>query len=279
MMKIIIGLLLLALPLLAQSQDRIIIAGGSLTEIVYALGAGDRVIAVDQTSGYPPQVGSLPQIGYWKQLNTEGILSLKPDLFITWSDAEPNWVLQQLAQQSVNVSLFKRIPATVEQLCINISQVAEILDLKPQGERLIADIKQKIDRVTIEVSKQPEKVRVLFLLSIGGGSPQIAGQGSIADGIITLAGGTNAATHSQYKQYSGESIIATRPDIIVVTKQSMESTDGLKSLEATPGVVQTPAWRNQRIVAVDQATLLGMGPRVAEAVDELYRGFYPAAAK
>lgn len=275
MIKIISGLLLLALPFLVQSQQRIVIAGGSLTEIVYALGAGDRVIAVDQTSSYPPQVGELPQIGYWKQLNTEGILSLKPDLFITWSDAEPNWVLQQLAQQKVKVSLFKRIPGTVEQLCTNIQQVADLLDLKPQGDRLIVDIKQKISQVTAEVSKQPKRVRVLFLLSIGGGSPQIAGQGSIADGIITLAGGVNAANHSQYKQYSGESIIATQPDVIVVTQQSMESTNGLKSLEATPGVAQTPAWRNQRIVAVDQATLLGMGPRVAEAIDELYRGFYP----
>lgn len=275
MIRLISGLILLTNALLVQAQERVVIAGGSLTEIVYALGAGDRVVGVDQTSSYPPQVAALAQIGYWKQLNTEGILSLKPDLFITWSDSEPHLVLDQLTKHGVKVPTFSRVPGTIEQLFINIRQVAETLNRQPQGEVLVADIEKKISAITTKVQKQPNKVRVLFLLSVGSGSPQIAGQGSIADGIITLAGGDNVATHTQYKKYSGEAIVATRPDVIVVTEQSLNVPDGKQILGAIPGISQTPAWKNQRIVAVDQAILLGMGPRVAEAIELLYQGFYP----
>ena len=80
----------------SPTNERIVVAGGSLTEIVFALGAGDQVVGVDKTSNYPDTTKQLPQIGYWKLLNVEGILSLSPSLFITLNDVEPENVINQI---------------------------------------------------------------------------------------------------------------------------------------------------------------------------------------
>ena len=87
MKKLIIGLLSLACIFNAQSAERLVAAGGSLIELIYAIGAGNYVVGVDETTSYPPETAALPHIGYWKQLSSEGILSLHPDSFITWQDA------------------------------------------------------------------------------------------------------------------------------------------------------------------------------------------------
>ena len=113
----------------------------------------------------------------------------------------------------------------------------------------------------------------MFILSAGGSAPQIAGKGSVADAIMTLAGAQNVATHAQYKSYSAESLIAANPEVIVVTSQMVDG--GLARLSAIAGITHTAAWKNQRIVAVDQALILGMGPRVADAVEALHQQFWP----
>lgn len=76
MKKLLIGLLSLACVFSAQSADRLVVAGGSLSELIYAMGIGNRVVGVDETTSYPPETAALPHIGYWKQLSSEGILSL-----------------------------------------------------------------------------------------------------------------------------------------------------------------------------------------------------------
>lgn len=71
--KLMIGLLSLACVFSAQSADRPVVAGGSLSELIYAMGVGNRVVGVDETTSYPPETAALPHIGYWKQLSSEGI--------------------------------------------------------------------------------------------------------------------------------------------------------------------------------------------------------------
>lgn len=118
----------------------------------------------------------------------------------------------------------------------------------------------------------------MFLLSPGGGVPQIAGTESVAGTILSLAGGQNIASHAEYKTYSGEAIIAANPDVIVVTTQSFAAADGKKQLGNVAGVTRTAAWKNQRIVEIDQSLILGMGPRIIDAVEFLQQQLYPNPA-
>lgn len=273
MKKLIIGLLSLSCIFNAQSAERLVAAGGSLTELIYAIGAGNYVVGVDETTSYPPETAALPHIGYWKQLSSEGILSLHPDSFITWQDAGPQIVLDQLRAQKVNVVTLPRVPATVEQMYANIHELAKTLRMPEQGDALVKRIHQRLDRVQQSVAAKKAPVKAMFILSAGGSAPQVAGKGSVADAILTLAGAQNVASHAQYKSYSAESLIAANPQVIVVTSQMVDG--DLNRLSAIAGITRTAAWKNQRIVTIDQALILGMGPRVADAVEALHQQFWP----
>ena len=271
--KIAIGLLALACSLSAQAAERIVVAGGSLVELIYAMDAGNRVVGVDETTSYPPQTEALPHIGYWKQLSSEGILSLRPDSFITWQDAGPQLVFDQLRAQKVNVITLPRIPATVEQMYANIHTLAKNLGAVEQGNALVNNLRQRLENVARSSASKPAPVKALFILSAGGSAPQVAGKGSVADAIMALAGAQNVAQHSQYRSYSAEALIAANPEVIVVTSQMVEG--DINRLSTVAGITRPAAWKNQRIVTLDQALILGMGPRVADAVETLHRQFWP----
>ena len=271
--KIAIGLLALACSLSAQAAERIVVAGGSLVELIYAMDAGNRVVGVDETTSFPPQTEALPHIGYWKQLSSEGILSLRPDSFITWQDAGPQLVFDQLRAQKVNVVTLPRIPATVGQMYANIHTLAKNLGAVEQGNTLVNHLRQRLENVARSSASKPAPVKALFILSAGGSAPQVAGKGSVADAIMALAGAQNVAQHSQYRSYSAEALIAANPEVIVVTSQMVEG--DINRLSTVAGITRTAAWKNQRIVTLDQALILGMGPRVADAVETLHRQFWP----
>ncbi|MDU6166810.1 MAG: ABC transporter substrate-binding protein [Citrobacter koseri] len=273
MKRLVIGLLALVSAFSVQAAERLVVAGGSLSELIFAMGIGDRVVGVDETTSYPPETAALPHIGYWKQLNSEGILSLRPDSFITWQDAGPHIVLEQLRTQKVNVVTLPRVPATVDQMYANIHALANTLQVPEQGDALVNHIRQRLDRVQDSVKAKGAPVKAMFILSAEGSAPQIAGKGSVADAILTLAGAQNVAQHAQYKSYSAESLIAANPQVIVVTSQMVEG--DINRLRAIAGITHTSAWKNQRIVAIDQALILGMGPRVADAVETLHQQLWP----
>lgn len=92
-----------------------------------------------------------------------------------------------------------RVPATVEQMYANIRELAQTLRIPEQGETLIDRIRQRLDRVQHNVAAKNAPVKAMFILSAGGSAPQVAGKGSVADAIMTLAGAQNVATHAQYK--------------------------------------------------------------------------------
>lgn len=280
---IVLSLLLLPFNLMAkdnEDSERWVIAGGSITELVYAMGAGNKVVGVDETTSYPEQTQALPHIGYWKQLSTEGILSLRPSTFVTWDDAEPKMVLRQLAQHNVKVISLPRTPATFELMLKNIRTLAISLDKQKEAEALIGSLQSRLAVINAKNSQIKQKVKVMFFLSPGGGIPQVAGKTSVADAILHLAGGENIATHENYRIYSAEAIIAANPELIVITTQSQKNqTGGLRASEglaSVPGVSMTQAWKNQRIIEIDQSLILGMGPRIVDAVELLHQQFYPA---
>ncbi len=285
MKKIVIAVSLLLLPFNLMAKDnnnseRWVIAGGSITELVYAIGAGNKVVGVDETTSYPEQTQALPHIGYWKQLSTEGILSLRPSTFVTWDDAEPKMVLRQLAQHNVKVISLPRTPATFELMLKNIRTLAISLDKQKEAEALIDSLQSRLAEINAKNNQIKQKVKVMFFLSPGGGIPQVAGKTSVADAILHLAGGENIATHENYRIYSAEAIIAANPELIVITTQSQKTqADGLRAFEglaSVPGVSMTQAWKNQRIIEIDQSLILGMGPRIVDAVELLHQQFYPA---
>ena len=258
----------------SSANQRIVIAGGALTEIVFALGAGDQVIGVDKTSSSPEKVKQLPQIGYWKLLNIEGILSLKPSLFITLSDVEPENIIDQVNQSKVDVLALKRIPGTIDLLYENINKIAVKLDKQKEGQALIERIKTNIADIEAKVATHAQKTKVLALMSMGGNN-SVAGKNTTIDALITIAGGENLANHNSFKSYTAESLITLNPEVIILNKHSIVQLGGLDKVNTIPGITETAAFKNNRITIIDDSYLFGIGPRVDEAAKILFQSFYP----
>ena len=259
---------------LSSANQRIVIAGGSLTEIVFALGAGDEVVGVDKTSSYPEKVKQLPQIGYWKLLNIEGVLSLKPTLFITLNDVEPDNVIEKVSESKVDVLALQRVPGTIELLYENIGKIASKLNKQKEGELLINRIKTNLADIQTKIATHPQKTKVLSLMSMSG-TNSVAGKNTTIDALIAIAGGENLAKHNSFKSYTAESIIAINPEVIILNKYSIDQLGGLDKINTIPGITETSAFKNNRITIIDDSYLFGIGPRVDEAAKLLFQSFYP----
>ncbi len=254
-------------PAAHAQASRIVSIGGSVTEIVYALGAADRLVAVDTTSIYPAEARALPNVGYMRALAAEGVLSLKPDLILTIEGSGPPPVIDVLKAASVP---FAEIPEahTPAGILAKIDAVGAALDLPEKTARLKTTVKAELDALPEPKADPTERPGVMFLLSASGGKPMVAGAGTAANAIIELAGGRNVFGQIEgYKPVTREALIAASPDI-VLTMQRHGSTLDKTALEI-PGIALTPAGRNKALISMDGLYLLGFGPRTAAAAREL----------
>ena len=258
---------------------RIVSLGGPVTEIVFALGLGDQVVAVDISSTHPPEATTLPQVGYLRAISAEGVASMRPDLMIGTEDAGPPAALEQLRALKTPLIL---VPAehSAEGARIKIREVAKALKRVQGGERLVAALDRDLAaaRARLDTAKAASHSppRVLFVYARGQGALSVSGRETAADAMIALAGGVNAVTgYTGYKPLTPEALAAASPDVILLTTAGLQSLGGLQGLLAQPGVGLTPAARAQRIIALDDELLLGFGPRLGRGVLELARALHP----
>jgi len=257
----------------AAPPERIISADGSLTEIVYALGEQRRLAGVDTTSGYPETARQLPQIGYKRNISAEGALSLSPDVLIATEDSGPDKVLNQITAAGVEMVRYSASP-DLEAVKEKILGVAKRIEKPAEGEALWLQGEQAMKRAEQRVSVIDKPVRVLFVLSNRSGSPLVGGANTHADTIIRLAGGVNAAAELEgYKPMPTEAVAAAQPDVILMmSRGGNHKVDD--SILDQPGFTMTPAAAERRIVMMDGMLMLGFGPRIGQAVEQLIDAFY-----
>lgn len=235
------------LPLNTLAAERIVTIGGDVTEIAYALGAGGEIVARDSTSLQPQAVQKLPDVGYMRMLNAEGILAMKPTMLLVSELAQPSLVLKQVADSGVNVVT---VPGqtTPENVAVKINAVAAALHQQEKGQELIKDYQQRLGAV----SNTPLPVKVLFVMSHGGLTPMAAGQNTAADAMIRAAGGNNAMQgFSRYRPLSQEGVIASAPDLLLITSDGVKALGGSEGIWKLPGMALTPAGKNKRLLVVD----------------------------
>lgn len=259
-----------------RDNKRVVSVGGAVTEIVYALGLSDHVIAVDSTSRYPDQVTSKPNVGYMRQLAAEPILALDPSLVLAVEDAGPPAVLDQLREAGLPVVLVPDDPSP-RGVLDKVARVAAALDEQEKGRALRTRLETELNALAAAVTRLPVRPRVLFLLSVGGGgAPLAAGRKTSAAGIIELAGGVNAIDAFEgYKPLSPEAAVAAAPDVILVTNRSLGLLGGETGLLSIPEIALTPAGQSRRVVAMDGLLLLGFGPRTGVAIEQLAGRLHP----
>ncbi|MEM8840644.1 MAG: ABC transporter substrate-binding protein [Pseudomonadota bacterium] len=276
---LVAAVLAVATPLSAQEPpSRVVVAGGDLTEIAFGLGAGDRIVAIDQTSTFPEATATLPQIGYVRRLAAEGILSLEPDLVLAAHDAGPEITFEQLRAAGVPIAMAPDTPSA-DSIAEKIRFVGAALGVKEAAHTAAERFLDDLAEVRAKVAKLPDTPRVLFILGLQGSTPLVGGGGTGADEMITLAGAQNAATGFKgYKPMNREAIIGAAPDAILMMAQHSERFGGIDAILARPEIALTPAGKAKRAVAMDGMLLLGFGPRTPQAIADLASALQPDAA-
>lgn len=274
---LVIGLLLPLLSAQAGPPKRVVVAGGGVTELVYALGAEKVLVGVDTSSQYPTAALKLPKVGYLRALSTEGLLSLTPDAVLVTDEAGPAKTLEVLEQAGVDIQRLNS-DYSVAGLLSRLEQMAVLLDKPIQAKILRQQIEQQQRELRILLrGRSGDPVRILFLLTHGGRSPMSAGKGTAADALIRMAGAVNVVdSFHGYRPLSQEAIAALRPDYILTTQQGLQQIGGAQSLLNRAGINLTPAAQKQQLIAMDALYLLGFGPRVVEAARELAEQLYPS---
>ncbi|MCY1042994.1 ABC transporter substrate-binding protein [Corallococcus sp. bb12-1] len=262
----------------AKAAPKLVVVGPAMTQTVFALGAGDRVVGVDDSSGALPEASKVRTVGYQRALSAEGVLSLGAGLLLGSAEAGPPAVLEQLKQTGMQVETFANEP-TVEAARARIQTVADRLGTPDRGRALVAKLDEDLARAAgrVTAAKGTKPPRILAVYARGAGTMMVAGSGSVADTLIRLSGAVNAVGDLKgYKPLSAEAVVAAAPDFVLLPAGSVESVGGAEGLARQPGLSQVKGWK---LVTVDDVDFMGLGPGLGKAVGRLQDGVLPAAGK
>jgi iron complex transport system substrate-binding protein len=251
-----------------SDASRIVSIGGSITEIVYALGEEGHLVARDSTSSHPEEAQKLPDVGYMRALSPEGVLSVNPTGILALHGSGPKEAVDVLKKSSV---AFIEVPDHYnhEGILEKIRIVGKALGVEAKAEKLAAETDAKLTAAEKKTASIKDRKRVLFVLSTQGGKILAAGSDTAADGIIKLAGAVNAVEgFSGYKSMTDEAIVSAKPDVVLTMKGGGPPISE-EELFANPAVASTPAGTNRKMISMWGGYLLGFGPRTAEAIHDL----------
>jgi iron complex transport system substrate-binding protein len=256
--------------------SKLVTIGGAVTEIVYALGEGDRLVARDSTSMYPEEALKLPDVGYMRALSPEGVIAVNPTAILAVEGSGPADALAVLKTAGIP---FETVPEGYDRAAIlkKIDVVGDFLGVPEKARALEEKVGADLDVAIADAARRPqsERKRVLFILSFQNGRIMAAGRHTAADGIIGLAGAINATedTFDGYKPLTDEAVINAKPDVVMVmTRPGAGSTD--EEVLAHPAIAVTPAGQNKAVLRMNSLHLLGFGPRTASAIRDLNKELY-----
>ena len=258
-----------------SDTSRIVSIGGAVTETLFALGLGERVVAVDTTSTYPAAAEARPDVGYMRQLGAEGVLSARPSLILAAEGSGPPEAIAVLQAAGIPFVTVPNQPSA-EGVAALIRSVSAAAGEPEKGEALAARTKAEIDAVAAALAAAP-RPRVAFVMTPPRAAPLVAGRGTAADAMLQLAGATNVfADLAGYKPATPEASLVAAPAVIVTMARGAAPDPAMTAaIAADPALGGTPAAKTGAILSFDGSYLLGFGPRTAAALRDLASKLHP----
>jgi iron complex transport system substrate-binding protein len=258
----------------ATSANRIVSLAPNLTEIVFALGLDERVVAVSNDSDYPPEAANKNKVGKFWQPNTEAIIAARPDLVITeWFEQQKS-VAETLNRLGYRVLTLKI--ESIEELLAAIKEIGAATSTQNRAEQMVEDITGRLNNLRLKLAPT-NKVKVLWVVQV---EPlRVAGRNTFLNELIQLAGGENAIgpTIQQYPPISTEELLACGAQIII---QSAMGSDNIAEQQQAAEKFwsrwpKLPAVKNNRIHVIDPDTTLRLGPRLCRGLELVARCLHP----
>ena len=245
--------------------SRIVTLSGDLTEIVWALGFGDSVVATDVTTIYPPEAIGLPVVGVGRFLTAEGVLGQAPTLVLGDTQTSPLTAIEQIRGANVPFVIFE-VPTTFEGLYAKIVSVSDALGVPERGRALAGSLQAEIEDALATVGTFDEPPGIAFIYSRGPDVMLLFGSEMTTNPLIVAAGGVDVGAQAGVTKtvaVTPEALVSAAPDVIIITSEGLEALDGLDGLLAMPGFAETPAGRDRRILDYPEGDFLTFGPRIA----------------
>jgi len=246
-------------------SNQIVTIGGSVTEIVFAIGEGHKVIAVDQSSTLPPEVKNLDQVGYIRSISAEGILSVRPNKILTTNEIGPPNVVKQIQGTGVDLVIFDS-PKNFNDILKLIKEISEELNVENKGSNLINKMKSDYSNIQTKIKSFSKSNKIAFFMNSNNGiSFNAAGSGTRANYLIEFIGGENIFKNEfkRYSKVSLESIISLNPDIILIASMSQAKTN-TKSLYENTNLQMVNAVKNNQVHSIDLGQSLTFGSNLTD---------------
>ena len=268
--------------IVVDDVSRIVVLNGDFTEVVFALGLGANVAAVDASATYPREALALPKVGYQRTLSAEGILAMRPSVVIGSSSAGPAEVIEQVRSTGVPVVILDTV-FTLDGVGKKIRGVAQALGVPERGEEIASGVEKEIAEVRALAAQAEERPSAVFFYMRGLDTLLIGGAGDLSHELFeasgAVSGGAAAGVREPWVPLTSEALVAANPDCIVAFTAGLESVGGAEGLKRIPGVAQTNAAANGCILDFEGLYFRGGGPRTGALLRELLAAFQPDLAE
>lgn len=260
---------------IASRPARIVSTAPSNTEILFAVGAGPQVVGVTTFCNFPAEAGQRDKIGGFspKTISTERIVALKPDLVLTTGR------LQQPLTESLRklgLAVLSYDANTLEDVLHNIRAIGQATYHADAAEILAASLEQRRERVRERFARLPEAERLRVLLLLSEDPLMTSGPKTFASQMLELAGGRNvfADVDQPFPRVSEEEIVQRNPAVILMWERG-DFAPRKERLGKRPGWNQLEAFRNDRVLAIDDDLMYRAGPRLFEGLERLADLLHP----
>jgi len=262
--------------------SRIVTLSGDFAEIVWELGLAENLVGVDLSAVYPLEVmRPKPKIGVEFRILPEPILVLEPTVVIGDVDASPAQVIEQVRGAGVPVVILPRfsgVDAPVEK----IRAVAAVLGVGGAGEELAERVRGEIDAALALAASAESRPRVAVVYIATEDTILMLGKNTVFDGVLEALGVDNvgpAAGADGFVPLTAEAMVAADPEIIITASRGFDGVGGMEGFVGLPGIAQTPAGRDRKVLVYEDLYLLGLGPRTGLLLEELARDLHPELAE
>jgi iron complex transport system substrate-binding protein len=255
------------------NPERIVSLAPSITETLFAIGAGEKLVGVTVYCDYPPQATKIPKIGGLTNIDIEKIIALKPDIVIGTKDGNPIEVFDRLRKLGIDVETFQ--PKAFQEICDTIAELGRLTGKEREARALCAEMNKKLKEIT---ASRPVKSPSVLLLY--GSDPLVAaGEGSIGDELIRLAGGRNVweGSPGPYVTTDIENIIAKNPEVILDLSMGTEKDSAEIAQRRWSRWQSVSAVRNRQIYVLDPDLITRPGPRIVEGLALIAQAIRKAA--
>jgi len=258
-----------------QVPQRLVSHVPGITETLFALGLGEKVVGVSDYCDYPEAAGLKPSVGDYFNPSIENIVALDPDLVLTDGHSENIKGLE-----SLGITFFVIDPQGIDGILGDIELLGKITGTEKRAEELIKDMQDSISQV-IALMEDAPKVKVFYIIDATDLTlPWTVGPGSFADALITMAGGENAAkAQGAWVQFSLEEVISSDPEIIILPAKHGTAFTSPETLKAHPAWRGITAVRQDRIYTIDGDLVDRSGPRIVQGLKEMAKIIHPELFK